>query len=260
MSDLPKENIYGHTKKLGFVIEEIRRYVSLCRKQITILDFGCGNGIAVSQFLIQQGVRYYGVDHHEPSLRYARERFQCEDATFLDHLPEGILFDVILYADVLEHFENPSAILKDHSRILKRNGVIVGSVPNGKGPFEVEKRIDKFFGISDGIRLAARLKRKLTGRGLLSKTIVPYNSESRHRQFFNRRSLVATLREAGFEIEVFRKGAFLGGPLSERILRTTWVRRTNSVVGDWLPFWAVSTWYFTARKITDMRQIGIQKV
>jgi len=221
-------------------------------KPISVLDFGCGNGTGVSQFLIQKEVRYYGVDCHEPSLSYARAHFQCENATFLDHLPEGVLFDVIVYADILEHLEDPLAVLQDHSRMLKEGAMIIGSVPNGRGPFEVEKRIDKLLALSAGIRLAAKLKGNLTSHGLLYKATVPYNFNSGHCQFFNRRSLVATLHGAGFGIEQFRKGAFLGGPLSERILRMAWVRRANSIIGDWLPFWAVSTWYFKARKRTDI--------
>jgi 2-polyprenyl-3-methyl-5-hydroxy-6-metoxy-1,4-benzoquinol methylase len=257
--DLPNENIYGHTKKLKFILTHLDEYMDIHGKPISVLDFGCGNGTAVSQFLIQEGVRYYGIDCHEPSLSYARGHFQRENAAFLDHLPEGVLFDIIVYADILEHLENPLAVLQDHSRMLKEGGMIIGSVPNGKGPFEVEKKIDKLLALSAGIRLTAKLKGKLTSHGSLRKAAVPYNSDSGHCQFFNRRSLVATLHEAGFEIEQFRKGAFLGGPLSERILPTAWVRRANSIMGDWLPFWAVSTWYFTARKRTDIDKQVLKK-
>lgn len=52
---LPKENVYGHTKKLRFILEHIDRYTNLHGKPITILDFGCGNGTAVSQYLKKAG-------------------------------------------------------------------------------------------------------------------------------------------------------------------------------------------------------------
>lgn len=248
MRSLPNENIYGHTKKLKFILEHLKGYMNLNGEPVSVLDFGCGNGTAVSQFLIQRGVRYYGVDCHEPSLSYARRHFQCENATFLDCLPEGVLFDVIVYADILEHLENPLAILQDHSRMLKEGGMIIGSVPNGKGPFEKEKKIDKLLALSAGIRFAAKLKGKVIGRGSLCSEIIPYNSDSGHSRFFSMESLVSTLHEGGFEIEHFRKGAFLGGPLSERVLRCVWIKEANSKIGDFLLYWAVSTWYFTARK------------
>jgi len=252
MRILPNENIYGHTKKLKFILEHLKGYMDLNGESISVLDFGCGNGTAASQFLIQEGVRYYGVDCHEPSLSYAREHFQCKNATFLNQVPEGILFDVIVYADILEHLENPLAVLQEHSNILKRGGMIIASVPNGTGPFEKEKRIDKLLALSVWIGLAADIKRRLIGPGPLCNKAIPYNSNSGHVQFFNRRSLLSTLKQGGFEIECFGKGAFLSGPLSERILRSVWIKRANSKIGDFLPYWAVSTWYFTAKKRTGI--------
>jgi len=251
MRSLPEENIYGHTKKLTFILEHLNGYMNLHGEPISVLDFGCGNGTAVSQFLIQEGVRYYGVDCHEPSLSYARKHYQHENAKFLNHTPEGILFDVIVYADILEHLENPLAVLQEHSNMLKEGGMIIGSVPNGMGPFEKEKRIDKLFALSAGIRLAAGIKRRLISPGPLRPEIIPYNSDSGHTQLFSWRSLFSTLNQGGFEIECFGKGGFLGGPLSERVLRGAWIQNMNSKIGDFLPYWAVSTWYFTARKKTS---------
>ena len=251
MRSLPKENIYGHTKKLKFILEHFNGYMNLHGEPISVFDFGCGNGTAVSQFLIQEGVRYYGVDYHEPSLSYARKHYQHKNTTFLNRIPEGILFDVIVYADILEHLENPLAVLQEHSNMLKEGGMIIGSVPNGRGPFEKEKRVDKLLALSAGIRLATNVKKRLIRPRPLRTEIIPYNSDSGHAQLFSRRSLFSTLNQGGFEIECFGKGGFLGGPLSERVLRGAWIQNMNSKIGDFLPYWAVSTWYFTARKKTS---------
>lgn len=251
-NDLPKENIHGHTKKLRFILEHLNGYMELNGESISVLDFGCGNGTAVSQFLIREGVRYYGVDCHEPSLNYARGHFQCKNARFLDRLPGGVRFDVIVYADILEHLENPLIVLQDHSKMLKEGGIIIGSVPNGKGPFEKEKRIDKLLALSVWIGLAADIKRRVIGPASFCNKAIPYNSDSGHVQFFNRRSLFWILKQGGFEIECFGKGPFLGGPLSERVLRGVWIKKVNSRIGDFLPYWAVSTWYFTAKKRTGI--------
>ncbi len=250
MRSLPNENTYGHTKKLKFILEHLEGYMDLNGEPISVLDFGCGNGVAVSQFLIDEGIRYYGVDCHEPSLCYARKHFQQENATFLNYVPEGIFFDVIVYADILEHLENPVAVLREHSGVLKRGGMIIGSVPNGRGPFEREKSFDRLLAISAGIRLATDMKRKLVGPGPLHNKAIPYNSDSRHVQLFSRGSLFSILNRGGLEIECFENGAFLGGPLSERVLRSAWIKKANSKIGDFLPYWAVSTWYFTARRRT----------
>jgi len=78
---------------------------------------------------------------------------------------------------------------------------------------------------------------------------IPYNNDSGHVQFFTRRSLIKTLNDAGFKIQDFSHGAFLGAPLSEKfILRGENIAKLNAWIADYLPFWAVSTWYFTAVK------------
>jgi 2-polyprenyl-3-methyl-5-hydroxy-6-metoxy-1,4-benzoquinol methylase len=248
MNPLPKENIYGHTKKLQFVIEQVNRYIKLHGKPVSILDFGCGNGIAVSQYLIQEGIRFYGVDIHEPSLRYAREHFENENAFFVNHVPEEILFDIIVYADILEHLDCPVTILQQHHDRLKEHGLIIGSVPNGYGPFEIERRMDKWFNLSAGFRLAVGIKRKLRRSSSSCATIIAYNTDSEHVQFFKKTSLRSSLQRSGFLVQCFKNGPFLGGPLTERLLRGQWMTRMNSNIGDLLPYWLASTWYFTAKK------------
>jgi len=247
---LPKENIYGHTKKIRFILKHMNQYLEDHRKPISVLDFGCGNGIAVSQFLIKDNINYFGVDIHEPSLNYARNHFGKGNAIFLDHVPKETLFDVIVYADILEHLEEPVSILQEHCSLLKEDGFIVGAVPNGFGLFENEKRIDNWLGISRSILWAAKIKRKLVGssRGYQGE-IVPYNHDSGHVQFFTKKSLELILQSGGFKIDCFINGAFAGAPLSELILlRGEEIAKLNSSLADFLPYWAVSTWYFTAKK------------
>ncbi len=246
---LPAENVYGHTKKLRFVLDVVRRVREEAGREVSLLDFGCGNGSAVSRFLMLPGVRYHGVDVHGPSLEYARAHFGREGAVFHDRVPEGVEFDVIVYADVLEHLDDPAGVLREHARVLASGGVVVGAVPNGWGPFENEKRLDALLGISRAMRLGGRVRRALLRRPPRAGEAIPYNLDSGHVQFYTRRSLRETLERGGFRMETLVNGAFVGAPLSERfLLRGTRVAELNARVADRLPHWAVSTWYFTARK------------
>ena len=245
---LPKENIYGHTKKLRFILEHIDRYINLHGKPIAVLDFGCGNGTALSQYLIKNGINFYGVDIHKTSLDYAREHFADDNVFFLDHIPDGITFDVIVYADILEHLEDPLTVLQQHRNLLTGNGHIIGSVPNGYGPFEIEKKIDKWVGLSEVIHFAGKAKKKLLKQRSAEGLSTPYNIDSGHLQFFTKKSFFLTLQKAQFYVELFKKGAFLGAPLSEQLFRGEKIARLNARVANLLPYWAVSTWYFTAKK------------
>ncbi|MDH4231635.1 MAG: class I SAM-dependent methyltransferase [Nitrospirota bacterium] len=247
MNNFPQENLYGHTKKLRFIIEQIDGYMLQHNRPITLLDFGCGNGSAVSRFLIREGIRYFGVDMHAPSLEYARTHYGGEDAAFLEMVPDGIVFDVIVYSDSLEHLSDPVAVLRSHRRLISEAGLIIGAVPNGFGPFELEKRVDRWLGLSLAVQTAVRLRRKIAGTRVSDSQAVPYNMDSGHLQFFTKKDLTLRLRQGGFQLKDFTNGTFLGAPFSEVILlRGNTIARINSRIADYLPYWAVSSWYFTA--------------
>jgi len=248
---LPPENVYGHTKKLRFILEILRQRLDARGGDINVLDFGCGNGSAVSQFLGLHGVRYFGVDFHAPSLAYARAHFGGPDTSFVDRVPEGVVFDVLLYSDVLEHLDDPVGMIREHAEVLAPDGWLVGSVPNGYGPFENEKRLDRWLRLGAILDLPARVRRTLRPPPPAPADVgVPYNDESGHVQFFTRRTLQAVLREAGFRVREFRNGAFIGAPVSERyVLRGPRFPVWNARVADRLPAWAVSTWYFVAERV-----------
>ena len=83
--DLPLENIFGHTKKLQYILHHLAEVVRR-NPQARILDFGCGNGSAVSQFLIAalpDTSSYTGVDIHPESVAHANAHFGKKNAVFV---------------------------------------------------------------------------------------------------------------------------------------------------------------------------------
>src|SRR5262245_54512830 len=147
---LPPENIYGHTKKLKYILAEVGRIIS-ADPSATILDFGCGNGVAVGQHIIPalpETARYIGVDVHEPSVAYANAHFANNHAVFSTRLPELGSYNMIIYADVLEHLADPLELLACHSNVLRQGGTVVGCIPNGWGPYEIESWLDRTFHLS----------------------------------------------------------------------------------------------------------------
>lgn len=255
INNFPRENIYGHTKKLRFINNQVNQYINTHKvnthkdSSINILDFGCGNGQAVSQFLMGDKIYYYGVDIHEPSLEYAKKNFSIKNTFFLKEIPDQTLFDIIVYADILEHLDNPGYFLQQHYKLLKPDGIIIGAVPNGFGPFEIEKRIIKWLGLSRIIQFYSELKSRVFIKYVLNHNVpIPYNKESGHVQFFTKKSLLELLKENQFKVEKFKHGAFIGATISEKIFRSENIVKLNASIADHLPYFAVSTWYFTARK------------
>ena len=247
---LPPENQYGHTKKLGFLIDEIARHRARLGRPVTVLDFGCGNGSAVSQYLMGEGVHYFGVDIHPSSLDHARTHFGGPNVEFREQVPGYVQFDVIVYADVLEHLLDPVDVMRTHRAQLATDGIVIGAVPNGYGPFEIEQRLDRWLRLSRLLAWVSGIARRLRGRTPSeAERALPYNYDSGHVVFFTRRSLARTVTDAGFEIQRFGHGAFMGASISGVLLgRSSRLLRWNVQIADRLPYWAVSTWYFTLRQ------------
>lgn len=245
MIAFPAEDIFGNTKKLKFILDAVAAHRERIKRDVTILDFGCGNAIGVGQYLIGDGVRYIGVDFHEPSLAYAREHFGGPNALFLDAVPANVSFDVIVYSDLLEHVHAPLAVMQEHTRQLLPDGIVIGSVPNGYGPCEIEKFIDHRLRLYRALRWVKRAALRLMGREPNKPSLIPYNNESGHVIFFTLRSLRDMVRAAGFRIVQFRHAGFVGADLTGSTIFTSarfvaW----NVQVSDRLPAWMVSAWHF----------------
>jgi SAM-dependent methyltransferase len=246
---LPDEDIFGNTKKLKFILDEVATYRRRVGREISVLDFGCGNASAVGRYLIGDGVQYFGVDFHKPSLDYARELHGGPRATFLPAVPGDVVFDVIVYADVLEHLHDPLSALSDHVRQLAPEGIVIGSVPNGYGACEVEKFIDRRLRLYKTLRFVKRSALSMAGRSPKPPESIPYNSESGHVVFFTLDSLRRMVAEAGLRFIEFGHGGFVGADLTANtIFRSRRFVSWNVKVADRLPSWAVSTWYFVLAK------------
>jgi len=246
---LPTEDIFGNTKKLKFILTEIATHRARLGRDIVVLDFGCGNAEALGRYLIGPGLRYVGVDFHAPSLAHARDRFAAPNAQFLAAVPPGITFDAIVYADVLEHLDDPLAALAAHVRQLAPDGIVVGSVPNGYGACETEKFIDRHLRLYQMLRWVKRTALREAGRLPNLPPPIPYNSESGHVVFFTLRSLRQMVDAAGLRLARFGHGGFVGADLTgSTIFAGRRFVDWNVRIADRLPNWAVSTWYFVLAK------------
>jgi len=108
------------------------KIVRLVGENKTVLDVGCGRGILAAK-LAENGCRVIGIEYSKELAAEAAER--CEgvlvgDAQSMDLKLKPESFDVLLFADVLEHLREPRAVLQKTRPLLKKNGEIIVSVPN----------------------------------------------------------------------------------------------------------------------------------
>jgi len=100
-----------------------------------ILDIGCSTGVLGSDIKKMTGARVYGIEISEEMANLAKERI---DKVFVGDVESVIKsnellackFDVIIFADILEHLVDPWKVLRLAVSRLNDNGVIVASIPN----------------------------------------------------------------------------------------------------------------------------------
>jgi 2-polyprenyl-3-methyl-5-hydroxy-6-metoxy-1,4-benzoquinol methylase len=150
-----------------------------------VLDVGCAGG-DFGLALMDQGCKVTGVEIDTADAEAAAKVLDAVvvadlDRSSLSDLFDGATFDVIVFADVLEHLHDPVAVLKDSLRLLTPEGRIVISVPN----------------VAHGSLRLAHLQGRwdLTDTGLLDRT---------HIRFFNRERLLDLLEDAGLVLEELR--------------------------------------------------------
>jgi len=100
------------------------------KEDLKILDIGCNSGFLVNK-LQEKNYEAYGCDTDEMAVGYGKGRgiknLKVSSFPALDY-PDNS-FDVITCLDVLEHVEDDNQALKEINRIIKKDSVIIMTVP-----------------------------------------------------------------------------------------------------------------------------------
>ncbi|RCK53096.1 hypothetical protein TH44_02480 [Thalassospira xiamenensis] len=267
-NEILDENVFGHTKKVVLFREAIERVrSSKASGLLHILDIGCGSGYAVTRFLAKGQDKILGVDMFPPNIEYANSKFSDDNLTFScidarELLLDKKEFDVIVLADILEHLSSPQDILDTAMDLLAPNGRVVITVPNGKGPFEIESAISKAPWLGPALIRVTDLivsfldkyivKKAWTSYANRTPKDLPYNIDNGHVQFFAKSEIIDIIKKSGLEIDTMRNLSFLSGPFTNYFFAPSKrFCKWNTDVADVLPHWLASAWYFECYKVKD---------
>ena len=111
------------------------KVVSLVPPATRVLEFGCATGYMSRVLKERLGCTVVGVEIDPEAARLAEqycERVLVGDAEKIDFAAElaGEEFDVVLFADVLEHLKEPAEVLRRIRPFVADDGVVVASIPN----------------------------------------------------------------------------------------------------------------------------------
>jgi SAM-dependent methyltransferase len=247
-----KENIYGHLKRLQWIISHITGADS-------ILELGCGTGYMISLPLIEMGYSISALDTDKNSIAFGQELLKKEgfnpktlrvvNLSELDLIP-----DVIIASEILEHIPDRDLmnILTTLKEKLKSGGLLLITVPNGYGWFEMESfvwfktGIGKFLEVSKLAGFLSRLKCLIFGADI--EPLYPSTlSNSYHVQHFTYNSIRQLLEDNGFEVMRSTGSVFFAGPFSNLFFTGIKpIMKINCTLGDWFPRFA-SGFYISCR-------------
>jgi 2-polyprenyl-3-methyl-5-hydroxy-6-metoxy-1,4-benzoquinol methylase len=138
---------FGQSNGAELNDEEKRRWLQIenCLKKITpaikgdsflMLDYGCGDG-RFAPFLCKYG-KSIGVDISALSIQKAKRHYPSCEFQICDLSSNEVLekiksrFDVIVSTEVIEHIYDQETYLKNAKILLKDNGRLILTTPNGK--------------------------------------------------------------------------------------------------------------------------------
>lgn len=119
----------GHTKDPA---EAAAMVAALVGPSARVLDVGCGTG-SVSKIIVEiTGAELTGIEPDSQRAAVARARgINVIQGLFDEKIIADLgKFDVVVFADVLEHLPDPSSALRLAHRVLIPNGAVVASIPN----------------------------------------------------------------------------------------------------------------------------------
>jgi len=267
-----RENVFGIVKRLRFFIrhiEEQRKYFCIDIKDTKILDIGCGTGINVSIPLASIGYSVTGLDSDAATIDRAIDtarglpNIEFRNETLNSNY--GLkTFHIVICSEVLEHQQNPSILFKQINNVLKDEGLLMLTVPNGYGYFEWEELILKYFltlnKLTDEVKKnivklfgskKMKLRFKEEGRPehwKLARTTLATGSH--HFQHFKLHKLEKLFAYQNFKVIALRNTSLLSGRVMNNILRDCdRIISLNCKTADFLPSILCSGWMIVGRKV-----------
>ena len=236
-------NRIADQKRLDFIISNIEKHIP---KGGSVLDVGCGNGV-ISRALGAVGFQVRGIDVSEKTIETAHRestlsnvQFDCVDAENMNLDQEK--YDAIVCSEVLEHLHDPSDLLDSLHGALKKQGVLIVTVPNGLGPREalITRPILRLRS-NDGWlwKQVVNFKQKL---GYSGTTVQSDADDLDHVQFFTKKQLEKLSKSHQFKITDFKNSNFVEEvfPVSLLSKRVKLVQKLDCAVADILPHYCTS--------------------
>ncbi len=226
------------TKRLNFIIDVLRTRLP---QGAEVLDVGCGNGV-ISRSLGKEGFRVRGIDISEKTIEKAKALNTFPNVNFEVLSAENLVatghkYYAVICSEVIEHLNNPGVLISTLHELLHENGVLIVTVPNGKGPREtfVTKPIISLQKKNNWAWKAVQKMKSLFGyRGT---TVQSDADDLTHVQFFTKKTLLQLAEKHKFKVVRFGKTNFIEDvfPFSMLTKRIPVLQKWDCALAEKLP-------------------------
>jgi 2-polyprenyl-3-methyl-5-hydroxy-6-metoxy-1,4-benzoquinol methylase len=183
--------------------------LDLIGKNKTVLDVGCNKGYIGEHS--DKSNTFYGLEYDDVALKIAKDIYTDAQQYDLNNLKKVGFnvqkFDVIIFADVLEHVLYPDQVLEYFKEYLADDGYIIISLPNIAN---WKVRLDLLFGKFD-----------YTETGIMDRT---------HLHLYTFKSAQQLATNQGFNIVEVRAGATFFGPIISALPLLKGLLATNAIM------------------------------
>lgn len=108
-----------------------------------VAELGCNSG-GLGMLLKEKGCDYIGIDVCERLVKIAQWKgLNAIHGEAENTMLRNNVFDVVVAAELLEHVFSPTAVILEVARILKHDGVFIGSVPHENGYNTLKKPVEQ---------------------------------------------------------------------------------------------------------------------
>ena len=121
--------------RIKFIKDTLKKKSISSINNLKILDIGCGGGI-LCEPLARLGAKVTGIDENKKAIEVAKKHSKQNKlkinykVSSYDEIKLDEKFDVILSMEVLEHIDDIGVLISNTKKLLKGNGLFLGSTIN----------------------------------------------------------------------------------------------------------------------------------
>ncbi|MBU1911912.1 MAG: class I SAM-dependent methyltransferase [Candidatus Omnitrophica bacterium] len=200
-----KRVIIGPDKKI------LLDFIDDLAKKGDCLDIGCGTG-ELADSIVKKGFKVSCCDFSAKAVEIARKNYNLNSV--LCDLDEGLpfcdsTFDLVVASHVMEHVFDPIFVIKEISRLLKKDGIFLAAIPND---LHISSRLKILFGIS------------------YQQLVYLKNSQYKHHTFFSHKLFQDMINKNG--LKVHERVSLCRFPKTNRKIKTHKVSPVTNLFAD----------------------------